>query len=90
MIARADQPTLRDNSALCFDLPATIADREPWDRVETISTGHGRLEARRLESITGDCTSPGWPGAPGIMRRTCGRHVVGRTGTTTRTVLPMG
>jgi hypothetical protein len=85
MIAKANQPTVRDTLALCFDLPATIADREPCDGVEMVSTGRGRLGVRRLESITSDCTCLGWPRDQG-SRRTCERHVC-RTGTTTRTVL---
>jgi hypothetical protein len=65
MIAKANQPTVRDTLALCFDLPATIADREPCDGVEMVSTGRGRLGVRRLESITGDCICLGWPGDQG-------------------------
>lgn len=86
MIAKANQPQLRDDLALFFALPAIIADHEQWDRVETVSKGHGRLELRRLECTTGDCAYLGWPGATVIMRRTCERHVY-RTGKTTRTVL---
>lgn len=86
MIAKAHQPQLRDDLALFFDRPAIRADHEQWDRVETVSKGHGRLEVRRLEDPTGDCAYLGWPGATGIIRRTCERHGY-RTGKTTRTVL---
>jgi predicted transposase YbfD/YdcC len=86
LIAKANQPQLRDDLALFFELPAIIADQERWDRVETVSKGHGRLEVRTLECTTGDCAYLGWPGATVIMRRTCERHVY-RTGKTTRTVL---
>jgi predicted transposase YbfD/YdcC len=86
MIAKANQPQLRDDLSLFFTLPAIIADHEQWDRVETVSKGHGRLEVRTLECTTGDCAYLGWPGATVLLRRTCERHVY-RTGKTTRTVL---
>jgi hypothetical protein len=75
MIAKANQPQRRDDLARCFHLSVIIADHEQWDRVETVSNGHGRLEVRRLEYTTGDCAYLGWPGATEIMRRTCERHV---------------
>lgn len=86
MIAKANQPQLRDDLSLFFELPAIIADHEVWDRVETVSKGHGRLEVRRLECTTGDCSYLGWPGATLVLRRSCERHVY-RTGKTTRTLL---
>ncbi len=86
MIAKANQPQLCDDLALFFELPAIIADHEQWDCVETVSKGHGRLEVRRLECTTGDCSYLGWPGATVILRRTCERHVY-RTEKTTRTVV---
>lgn len=86
MIAKANQPQLRDDLALFFDLPAIRADHEQWDRVETVTKGHGRLEVRTLECTTGACAYLGWPGATHVIRRTCERHVY-RTGVTTRTVL---
>jgi hypothetical protein len=54
--------------ALFFDLPAFAADQERWDRVETITKGHGRLETRLLKSTTGDCTYLGWPAATQVIR----------------------
>lgn len=86
MIAKANQPQLRDDLALFFELPAIRADQEQWDRVTTVSKGHGRLEVRTLECTTGDCAYLGWPGATVVIRRTCERHVY-RTGRTTRTIL---
>jgi predicted transposase YbfD/YdcC len=86
MIAKANQPQLRDDLALFFELPAIRADHEQWGRVETVSKGHGRLEVRRLECTTGDCAYLGWPGATVVLRRTCERQLY-RTGKTTRTVL---
>lgn len=53
MIAEANQPQLRDDLALFFELSAIIAEQEQGDRVETVSKGHGRLEVRRLEWTTG-------------------------------------
>jgi predicted transposase YbfD/YdcC len=86
MIAKANQPQLRDDLALFFELPAIRADQEQWDWVETVSKGHGRLERRRLECTSGDCSYVGWPGASLIIRRSCERQIL-RSGVTTRTVL---
>ena len=85
MIVKANQPHLRNDLALVFELPAIVADQERWDRVCTITRGHGRLETRTLECITADFAWLGWPGATSIVRRTCEREVL-RTGKSTRTV----
>lgn len=85
MIVKANQPQLRDDVALFFELPAIAADCERWDRVETTNKGHGRLESRTLECTTGDCAYLGWPGATHVLRRTCTRTVV-KTGKTTTKV----
>ncbi len=86
MIAKANQPQLSDDLALFFDLPAIVADQERWDRVETVTKGHGRLEVRCLECTTGDGAYLEWLGATVMLHRTCERHAY-RTGKTTRAVL---
>lgn len=85
MIVKANQPHLRDDLRWFFELPAIAADREQWDRVTTVSKGHGRLEVRTLECTTGDCAYLGWPGASHVIQRTCERQVF-RSGKTTTTV----
>jgi predicted transposase YbfD/YdcC len=85
MIVKANQPQLRDDLRWFFELPAIAADREQWDRVQTVSKGHGRLEVRTLECTTGDCSYLGWPQASQVIQRSCERHVF-RTGKTTTTV----
>lgn len=85
MMVKANQLQLYTDIAWFFELPAIAADQESWDRVETVSKGHGRFEARTLECISGDYTYLDWPGATQLIRRTCERHVY-RTGKTTRTV----
>jgi len=85
MIVKANQPHLRDDLALFFDLPAIQADQEHWDRVTTVTRAHGRLETRMLECTTADCAWLGWPGATHVARRSCERQVL-RTGKTSRTV----
>jgi predicted transposase YbfD/YdcC len=85
MMVKANQPHLRDDLALFFTLPAMVADKEHWDRVETSSAGHGRFETRTLEVTTGDCAYLGWPGATHLCRRTCTRYV-SKTGKLTTTV----
>ena len=85
MMVKANQPQFRDDLALFFTLPAIMADQEHWDRVETVSYGHGRLEKRHLEVTTGDCAYLGWPGATHVFRRTCTRYSY-KTGKLTTTV----
>jgi predicted transposase YbfD/YdcC len=85
MIVKANQPHLRDDLALFFEVPAIAADQEHWDRITTVSRAHGRLETRTLECTTDDCAWLGWPGATHVARRTCERQVL-RTGKTSRTV----
>lgn len=85
MIVKANQPQLRDDVALFFQLSAIVADHEQCDRVETHTKGHGRQEHRVLECTTGDCAYLGWPGATHALRRTCTRTVI-QTGKTTTTV----
>jgi hypothetical protein len=75
MMVKANQPQFRDDLALFFTLPAIVADQEHWDRVETLSYGHGRYETRTLAVTTGDCAYLGWPGATHVCRRTCTRYV---------------
>ncbi len=95
MIVKANQPQLRDDLALFFELPAIVADHEQWDRFETHNKGHGRQEHRVLECTTGESAYLGWPGATHVLRRTCTRTVM-KTGKTTTTVsygltnLPLG
>jgi predicted transposase YbfD/YdcC len=81
MMVKANQARLRDNLAWFFDYPSIAADRERWDRIQTITHGHGRMETRTLECTTGDCAWLGWPGATVIVRRTCERQVL-KTGRT--------
>jgi predicted transposase YbfD/YdcC len=85
MIVKANQPRLRDDLALFFELPAIVCDQEHWDRVQTVSSGHGRLETRTLECTTGDCCWLNWPGVTHMVRRTCERYVIG-SGKTSRAV----
>ena len=85
MIVKANQARLRDNLAWFFDYPAIAADHEHWDRVQTITRAHGRLETRTLECTTADCGWLNWPGATSIARRTCERQVM-KTGKTSRTI----
>jgi predicted transposase YbfD/YdcC len=85
MIVKANQVRLRDNLAWFFEYPSIAADRERWDRVQTVTRAHGRMETRTLECTTGDCAWLGWPGATHIVRRTCERHVL-KTGRISRTV----
>jgi predicted transposase YbfD/YdcC len=84
MIVKANHPGLRDDLSLFFDLPAIAADHEHWDRITTVSKGHGRIETRTVECTTGACAALDWPGATSIVRRTCQRQIC-KTGKTTVT-----
>lgn len=85
MMVKTNQPTLYQDLALFFELPAIAADHEHWDRATTITKGHGRIETRLLECTTGDCASLGWPEATHVLRRTCTRETL-RTGKCITTV----
>ena len=95
MMVKANQPRMRDDLALFFEIPAIACDNEQWDRFEKVEKVHGRIETRTVESMTGDCSFVGWPGATYLVRRTCERQVI-KTGKTTRKVtygitnLPIG
>lgn len=85
MIAKRNQRCLYDDLELFFRIPAIVADCELWDRVTTVSKGHGRLETRTLECSTGLCEYLDWPGVAQVVRRTCTRVVL-KTGKQTQEV----
>ena len=76
MVVKRNQRRLYENLELFFRIPAIIADAEHWDRVQTVSKGHGRIERRTLESSDGLCADLTWPGAAQVIRRTCERTIV--------------
>lgn len=85
MMVKANQARLRDNPAWFFDYPSLRADQERWERVQTVSCGHGRIETRTLECTTGDCGWLGWSGATHIARRTCESQIL-KSGRTSRAI----
>ncbi len=76
MVVKRNQRRLYEDLELFFRIPAIAADAEHWDRVQTVSKGHGRIERRTLESSTGLCADLAWPGVAQVMRRTCERTIV--------------
>lgn len=76
MIVKRNQRRLYDDLELFFRIPAIIADQEVWDRVTTVSKGHGRLETRMLECSTGLCDYLHWPATHQVIRRTCIREII--------------
>ena len=76
MIVKRNQRQLWEDLDLLFRIPAIPADQEVWDRVSTVTKGHGRIETRTLESGTGLVDVLDWPGVAQVMRRTCERLVV--------------
>ena len=76
MVVKRNQRRLFEALELFFRLPPIAADAEHWDRMQTISKRHGRIERRTLESSDGLCAYLGWPGVAQVLRRTCERTIV--------------
>lgn len=76
MMVKRNQRRLYEDLELFFRLPPIVADEEHWDRVQTISKGHGRIERRTLESSSGLCAYLVWPGVAQVVRRRCERTIV--------------
>jgi predicted transposase YbfD/YdcC len=70
MMVKKNHPQMYAELALFFELPAILADDEHYDRCRTLSKGHGRLETRTLECLSGSCTEWDWPDAAQLLRRT--------------------
>jgi predicted transposase YbfD/YdcC len=73
MMVKQNQRRLAADIEQFFALPAIAADKEQWERVQTVSKGHGRLEQRVLECGTGVWQEWNWPDVAQIIRRTCTR-----------------
>jgi predicted transposase YbfD/YdcC len=76
MVVKRNQRRLFETLELFFRLPPIAADAEHWDRVQTISKGHGRIERRTLECSDGLCAYLDWPGVAQVLRRKCERTIV--------------
>jgi hypothetical protein len=76
MMVKRKERRLYEDLELFFRLPPIVADAEEWERVHTISKGHGRIERRTLESSTGLCAYLEWPGVAQVLRRRCERTSV--------------
>ena len=76
MVVKRNQRCLYEDLELFFRLPPIRADAEEWDRVQTVSKGHGRIERRTLESSSGLCGYLTWPSVAQVLRRTCERTIV--------------
>jgi predicted transposase YbfD/YdcC len=76
MVVKRNQRRLSEDLELFFRLPPITADSEEWDRVQTISKEHGRIERRTLESSSGLCAYLSWPGVGQVVRRRCERTIV--------------
>lgn len=70
LIAKGNQPTLRDDLHLFFSEPPT--DCWDWRTAQTFGKGHGRLERRELVATTelNDFLSSNWPGVAQVFRLT--------------------
>ena len=73
MVVKKNHPQMYAEIAMFFELPGIVADGERYDRHCTVSKGHGRLETRTLECLSGSCADWQWPDAVQVVRRTCER-----------------
>lgn len=85
MMVKKNHPQMYAEVATFFALPAIVADEEHYERQRNVSKGHGRLETRTLECLSGACSDWRWPDVAQLMRRTCER-VNCKTGKRTREV----
>jgi len=76
MMVKDNHPTMVAEIATFFALPGIVADDDQYDRVQTVSKGHGRLEIRTLERIQGACGDWQWPDVQQVVRRTCERIIL--------------
>ena len=70
LIAKGNQPTLRDDVRLFFSEPP--ADCRDWRTARTVDKGHGRLEIRELVATTelNDFLGGQWAGVAQVFRLT--------------------
>jgi len=81
MVVKRNHPLMRDEVALFFTEPRLPADaHERYDHVTSVTKGHGRIEVRTLECMSGWCVDWQWPDVAQVLRRTCERTVC-KTGT---------
>jgi hypothetical protein len=73
MVVKKNHPQMYAELALFFELSGIVADDEHYDRCRTLSKGHGRLETRTLECLSGSCPEWQWVDAAQVLRRTCMR-----------------
>lgn len=88
MVVKRNQRNLYEDIDLLFSVlpPVTVADAADaanwgYEKIETVDKGHGRLEVRTLERISGLNDYLDWPGVAQVLRRTCKRTEL-RTGKT--------
>jgi predicted transposase YbfD/YdcC len=84
MVVKGNQRQLDDELARVFQRPPLPCE-EPWRVVQTLTTGHGRLETRRLTCTADLDDYLSWPGVQQVLRRECERIVL-KTGGVTRSV----
>jgi predicted transposase YbfD/YdcC len=78
MVVKRNQRRLYEELEVFFRIGAIVADAEAWDRVQSVSKGHGRIERRTLESRSSEelCAYLGWPGVAQVVQRRCERTII--------------
>jgi predicted transposase YbfD/YdcC len=68
LVAKGNQPTLRDDLQLFFSEPP--ADCQDWRQARTVDKGHGRLEIREVEASTelNEFLADKWTGVAQVFR----------------------
>ncbi len=67
-IVKQNQPQLYEDIALLFEKPLAAHPEESWAAAETVDSGHGRIELRRLESSTLLNDYVDWPGVAQVFQ----------------------
>jgi predicted transposase YbfD/YdcC len=84
LVAKGNQPTLRDDLQLFFSEPPV--DCQDWRTARTVDKGHGRLEIRELEASTelNEFLADKWTGVAQVFRLV---RTVTKKGTTSEEVV---
>jgi predicted transposase YbfD/YdcC len=79
LVAKGNQPTLRDDLQLFFSEPP--ADCQDWRTARTVDKGHGRLEIREVVASTEltDFLADKWTGVAQVFRLVCTVTKKGKT-----------
>jgi predicted transposase YbfD/YdcC len=70
LIAKENQPKLREDIALLFESPPPLTRNDVWPVTQTTNQGHGRIEIRNLQATTALNDYLDWPGVQQVFQIT--------------------